>query len=161
MVIKVIGAFFTIFTFGVILEIPKKYLWCAGVVGMVGWYVYLLSEAAGTGAIFASFLSAVSISVVSHIFARVFKAPVTVFLIPGILPTVPGAGMYRIVYYIIEGDRAMSSYYFSTTLQIAGVIAMAVFVVDGFFALFQKGWKQNSLKYRKKEKMQESIEKNS
>ena len=60
---------------------------------------------------------------------------------------ISGAGMYRIVYYIIQGDRAMSSYYLTNTLELAGVIAIAIFIMDTLFRLFQKGWKQNSLKY--------------
>lgn len=161
MMIEVIGAFIAIFAFAVLQETPKKYLWCAGMVGAVGWLAYLISEAAGADTILATFVSALSIALVSHIFARIFKAPVTVFLIAGILPTVPGAGMYRIVYYVLAEDRAMSSYYLVTTLELAGVIAIAIFIVDAVFRLFQKGWKQNSLKYRKKEKLQESIEENS
>lgn len=149
MIVKVIGAFIAISAFAVALETPKKYLWCAGTVGAVGWFVYLIVETWGADAIISSFVSASAIALLSHIFARTFKAPVTLFLIPGILPTVPGAGMYRVVYYILADDRAMSSYYLATTLEIAGVIALALFIVDGFFRLFQKGWKQNSLKYRK------------
>ena len=75
------------------------------------------------------------ISLLAHIFARIFKAPVTVFLIAGILPTVPGAGMYRAVYYIIADDRARSSYYLIQTLEIAGVIALAIFIVDAVFRI--------------------------
>lgn len=125
----------------------KKYLGCAGIVGAVGWLAYLLSEHAGADTVLATFISAMTITLISHTFARIFKAPVTVFLIAGILPTVPGAGMYRIVYYIIQGDRAMSSYYLTNTLELAGVIAIAIFIMDTLFRLFQKGWKQNSLKY--------------
>lgn len=161
MIIEVIGAFLAIFAFAVVQEIPKKYLWCAGVVGAVGWLSYLIVEAMGQGAIASTFASVFSIAMLSHIFARSLKAPVTVFLVPGILPTVPGAGMYRIVYYILQGDRAMSGYYLATTLELAGTIAVAIFVVDALFQMFQKGWKQNSLKYRKKENLQESIEENS
>ena len=83
----------------------------------------------------ACFLSALVISLLAHIFARIFKAPVTVFLIAGILPTVPGAGMYRAVYYIIADDRARSSYYLIQTLEIAGVIALAIFIVDAVFRI--------------------------
>ena len=161
MMIQVIGSFIAIAAFAIALETPKKYLWCAGIVGMVGWFSYLVSEAAGADVVMSTFVSVVSIALISHIFARSFKAPVTLFLVPGILPTVPGAGMYRIVYYILADDRAMSGYYLATTLEIAGAIAMAIFIVDGFFRMFQKGWKQNSMKYRKKENLQESIEKNS
>lgn len=150
MIFKVIGAFFAILAFGIVQEIPKKHLWCAGIVGAVGWLAYLLSEASGKSVIVSTFLSVFCISLISHVFARIFKAPVTVFLVPGILPTVPGAGMYRIVYYVLEGDRAMSGYYLTTTLETAGAIAIAIFLVDALFQMFQKGWKQNSLKYYRK-----------
>lgn len=150
MLVKVIGAFIAIFAFAVLVEIPRKYLWCAGTVGAIGWFVYVLAGTCGAGEIFATFLSAAVIAFVSHIFARIFKVPVTVFLIAGILPTVPGAGMYRIVYYLIQKDTQMGGYYFVTTLELAGVIAIALFIVDAVFHMFQKGWKQNSLRYQEK-----------
>lgn len=150
MAIKVLGAFIAIYSFAILLESPKKYLWCSGVVAAVGWLVYVFSGDNGLGEVFATFLSAASIALLSHIFARIFKTPVTVFLIAGILPTVPGAGMYRIVYYMIQKDTQMSSYYFISTLELAGSIAMALFIVDGMFRVFQKGWKQNSLRYAEK-----------
>ena len=84
MVVKVIGAFIAIAAFAVLLETPKHYLKYAGVVGAIGWFVFLLSEKMGTSEVFATFLSAMAIAIVSHIFARLFKAPVTVFLIAGI-----------------------------------------------------------------------------
>lgn len=152
MIMKVIGAFLAIYAFGVILETPKKYLWCAGVVGAVGWFVYLLSQNLGMNDVMATFLSATAISIVSHIFARTFRAPVTVFLVAGILPTVPGAGMYRIASSFIAGDSAMAAQNLIITLEIAGAIAIGIFLVDGFFRLFQQGWKQNSMRYEKNNK---------
>ena len=58
-----------------------------------------------------------------------------VILIAGILPTVPGAGMYRTVYYILLNNRANASYYLIQTLEIAGVIALAIFIVDALFRI--------------------------
>lgn len=99
----------------------------------------------------ASLYSAVAAAVVSHIFARVYKTPVTLFLIAGVLPTVPGNGMYQTVHYLIDGNEAMSEFYLIQTLEIAGVISLAIFVVDTFFQAFQKSeWKQNSMKYVRK-----------
>ena len=43
--------------------------------------------------------------------------------------------MYRAVYYIIADDRARSSYYLIQTLEIAGVIALAIFIVDAVFRI--------------------------
>lgn len=151
MIIKVIGAFIAIAAFATILETPKHYLVYAGITGAVGWFVYLVCQKAGTGEILATFFSAVVVSVVSHIFARVFKAPVTIFLVAGILPTVPGAGMYRIAYSVISGNGDMAAHYLMLTLELAGVIAMGIFIVDAIFRVFQKDFKQNSLRYKKNE----------
>jgi len=93
----------------------------------------------GVDTVPACFLSALVISLMAHLFARIFKAPVTVFLIAGILPTVPGAGMYRAVYYMIADDRAQSSFYLMQTLEIAGVIALAIFIVDAVFRIRIRG----------------------
>ena len=87
----------------------------------------------GVDVVTASFFSALAIAFIAHLFARVFKAPVTVFLTAGILPTVPGAGMYRIAYSIIANDRAGCAYYLLQTLEIAGMIALANFIVDAIF----------------------------
>jgi len=151
MIMKVLGAFLAIYAFAVVLETPKKYLWCAGTVSAVGWFVYLLSQQFGMDDVMATFLSATAISIVSHVFARVFRAPVTVFLVAGILPTVPGAGMYRIAASFIAGDSGMAAQNLIVTLELAGVIAMGIFLVDAVFRLFQHGWKQNSMRYEKNE----------
>ena len=151
MVIKVVGAFIAIYAFAIILETPKKYLWCAGTVSAVGWFVYLLSQNLGINDVMATFLSATSIAVVSHTYARVFRAPVTVFLVAGILPTVPGAGMYRSAASFIAGDSGMAAQHLINTLGLAGAIALGIFLVDGIFRLFQHGWKQNSMRYEKNE----------
>ena len=147
---KVIGAFIAIFMFAIMLETPRKYIIYAGFVGAIGWLVYLMVMEERPNEILATFLSALAIAFVSQIFARVFKIPVTVFLVAGILPTVPGAGMYRIVYYFIQNDMNMAAYYLALTLELAGAIAIGIFLVDAIFRMFQKGWKQNSLRYQEK-----------
>ena len=117
------------------LETPKKYIVFAGIVGAVGRFVFLFAGKMGASEVFATFLSALTIAFISHVFARVFKTPVTGFLIAGILPTVPGAGMYHIGYYLFQRDMDMMAYYITSVLQIAGVIAAAIFIVDGIFRL--------------------------
>lgn len=76
------------------------------------------------------------VALLSHILARLKKAPVTVFLVSGILPAVPGAAIYRCVYYLIQDEMGLSMSYLVETLQIAGAIAMAIFIMDSLFRLF-------------------------
>ncbi|MBU3877960.1 threonine/serine exporter family protein [Faecalicatena sp. AGMB00832] len=132
-VLGVLGCFAAVSAFAIILETPRKYVLHDGIVGGIGGFVYLLSIQMGQDVVMASFLSALAIALMSHTFARIFKAPVTIFLIAGILPTVPGAGMYRIVYYLIANDSERSSYYLVQTLEVAGVIALAIFIMDSIF----------------------------
>lgn len=141
-----VGCFVAIACFAVIMECPRRYIALAGITGAVGGGIYLLSVDCGLDVVMASFLSAFSITLMSHVFARVFRAPVTIFLIPGILPTVPGAGMYRIVYYMMAGERGMCSYYFVQTLEIAGVIALAIFLVGTIFNMVERYFLKNRKK---------------
>ena len=94
----------------------------------------------------AAFASTLVVACISHVFARLFKAPVTVFLVAGILPAVPGASIYRCVFYVIRSGSSLATFYFVETLQIAGAIAIAIFIMDSIFRLIQdneKRWKKS------------------
>ena len=85
----------------------------------------------------AAFFASLAVAILSQVFARIQKTPVTVFLVAGILPTVPGAAIYRSVYYFIRNNSNQCTYYLLQTLQIAGAIAMAIFITDSLFRMFQ------------------------
>ena len=86
----------------------------------------------------------------AHNFARVFKAPVTVFLIPGILIIVPGGGLYRAAYQLFLGTWGMAKTYLMEALQIAGMIALAIFIVDSFFTIVSKKFPKEKNKEEEK-----------
>ena len=136
--IQVIGSFIAVVSMAITIGVPKKFLGHAGLVGAVGWLAYLLLGAAGCSTIASMFLAALVVALISHSFARLMKTPVTLFLIAGILPLVPGVGMYRIVYNLIKNDNSLAGYYFSETMQIAGMSALAIFIMDTVFRFFQK-----------------------
>ena len=154
-----IGALVAVMGFGIVLKVPRRFLLWAGIDGAVGWFIYLIVEQT-TGSMLAStFLGAVGIAVGAHICARIFKTPVTIFMIPANLTIVPGAGMYRIVYYILRSEHEMSSYYFQQTILAAGLIAVAIFIVNSILEkvfstgkMVQKSISgKNALKTKKKE----------
>ena len=137
MLIQVAAAFFAILMFSIVMEAPRKYLVHCGLVGAAGWFVYLIGREL-FGVMIANFLGAVAISLISHIFARVLKAPVTVFLVPGFLTLVPGSSLYRAVYHFFMGSESVGGSYLIRTIQIAGLIALGIFVVDSVFAIIRK-----------------------
>lgn len=132
---QVLGAFLAVLGFSAVMEVPKKLLLHTSLIGGFGWLIYLLIYNAGSTPAVASFWSAVVISLLSHISARVLKAPVTVFLIGGILPLVPGAGMYRTAYSMMMETSKEVYYNLQETLMIAGAIAVAIFITDSVFRL--------------------------
>lgn len=138
MLIQVIGSFIAVVSFAIIIGVPRKFLGYAGFVGAVGWLVYLLLLKAELSPVAVMFYAALVVSLISHSFARLMKTPVTLFLIAGILPLVPGVGMYRIVYNLITNNNSLAGYYFNQTMQLAGMIALAIFIMDTVFRLFQK-----------------------
>lgn len=144
MVIRTAAAFLAVVFFGLLLELPKRYLFHAGLVGGAAWLVYLFVEDWTASKILAALISTLAVAVISHIFARMLKAPVTVFLVAGILPAVPGASIYRSVYYVIQDERVWANYYLMETLQIAGAMAMAVFITDSVFRLIQERERRRS-----------------
>ncbi len=137
MIIRVLGSIIGIIGFSVISGVPKKFLIHCSITGAAGWFVYLVSKAINNNEVFSMFLAALAVSLLSHIFARVLKAPVTIFLIPGILPLVPGIGMVRSVYYNINHNSIMTGYNLSLTIQTAGAIAMAILIMDTCFRMYR------------------------
>jgi uncharacterized membrane protein YjjB (DUF3815 family) len=149
MIFQIIGAFVAIIAFAVYVEAPKKYLVFCGIIGAIGWLVYLVAIQRFE-ILSSNFLSALMIAFISHLFARAFKAPVTVFLISGIMTLVPGAGMYRAVSQILLGNRSLAMEYLQQTIQIAGVIALAIFIMDAVFRVLRiQKWKEQIPKPKK------------
>ncbi|WP_455714336.1 threonine/serine exporter family protein [Anaerosporobacter sp.] len=144
MILQVIGSFLGVVGMSIVIGVPKKLILYSGAVGAIGWWVYLLIEVKYPSVVtMQAFAATMVVALISHVFARVLKAPGTVFLIPGIMPMVPGAGMYRTAYYSLKGNGELASYYLSQTVQIAGVIALAIFIMDSVFKIIQlkKQWK--------------------
>lgn len=139
-VIQIIGAFLAVVTIAVLNGVPVKYLVYSGTVGAAGWAVYLLMRFVQLPEAMAMFIATVIVAIVSHVYARVLKAPVTLFLVCGILPLVPGVAMYRVVYYLLISDNVTAGHYAITTASVTGAIALAVFFVDTVFKLKKPGF---------------------
>lgn len=137
MISQIIGAFLAVTAAAVILESPKKHIVTAAIVGAVGWAVYLLCIDA-LGSVTATYISGLVISTQSHIFSRMFKVPVTIFFLPGFFPLVPGSGMYLTVYEFIQGNNNLAQGHLQNTIQIAGMIALAIFTVDTIFKVIKR-----------------------
>jgi len=135
MIIQLLGAFFAVASLSVLFGVPKKYIFYSALTGTVGQMIYFLVLSASKSALFGVFAGAVVVTFIAHIMARLSKTPVTVFLIPGIIPTVPGLDMYRAVYNIIIGQNHFAQLHLIQALKLAGMIALGIFIIDALFGL--------------------------
>lgn len=128
-VIQTIAAFFVTVFFSTMFNNSKKHLFYNGLVGAFGWLAYLMVLESYESVVVASFVASLIVSVSSMILSVKRKAPITVFQIPGIIPLVPGMGMYNTLYAVISNDYDDAIVHLFLTLQIAGAIAMGMMLV--------------------------------
>ncbi len=139
MLLQIVSAFIATAAFSILFFLPKKYIIHSGMTGSFGWFIYLIGLELFDDKVLSTVAATMLVALVSHVLARLYKTPVTMFLIPGVIPFVPGAGMYQIVTGIVEGDVEHTANYFFETLQIAGAIALGIFIIDTLFRRRGKG----------------------
>lgn len=122
-------AFVSTIAFAIIFHTPRReYLFC-GITGGLGWLVYLICMHLNSGVVAASFFATVALTWASRSFAFWRKTPVTVFLITGIFPLVPGAGIYYTGYHFFMSDNSQALVKGLETIKIAIAIALGIGIV--------------------------------
>ncbi len=112
--------------FAVVFSAPKKDLIFCGISGGLGWIFYLLTSSLGGGPTLGNVIGSLILTIFSRALAVARKKPVTLYLITGILPLVPGAGIYYTSYYLIMNDMTSFSSYGLSTIKTAGAIVMGI-----------------------------------
>lgn len=126
-------------SFAILFTAPKKEILFCGLTGAVGWIVYYILTHNGIHLVLASAIATFCLTVLGRLFSVFRKTPVTVYLLAGIFPLVPGAGIYYTAYYLFVGNTEMSGFKGLETLEVAG--AMVFGIIFGFGipqALFHK-----------------------
>lgn len=107
---------------------PRQYLAC-GLTGAAGWVVYTLMMQAQDSVVVASLVAVLPLTALARLFSTRRKAPITLFLLCGIFPLVPGAGIYYTAYYFIMGDAAAAGFKGAETVKVAGALALGMVAV--------------------------------
>lgn len=113
-------------SFAVLFTAPKKEVVYCGLTGAVAWTVYYALTQRGFHIVLASLIATFCLTILARCLAVVRKKPVTVYLLPGIFPLVPGAGIYYTAYYLFIGNTEMSGFKGLETLEIAGAIVFGI-----------------------------------
>ena len=143
--VQTLAAFIGTTAFAVLFGVPRKQYVAAGIVGALGWLLYLiLFRHAGMSAAIATLISTIFIGILSRIFAVVEKCPAAVFLLCGIFPLVPGAGVFWCTYYLISSQFDLSSTAGFTAAKIAIAIVLGIILAMELPQRFFSGRKRLS-----------------
>ena len=138
-ILEFIMAFGATFSFAFLFCVPTKELLFSGLSGALGWIVYYGIVHQDLSPVLASLVATFILTVFSRTTAVIRRTPATVYLLCGIFPLVPGAGIYYTAYYLITGDNARFTSKGLETFEIA--LAIVFGIIFGFAipeALFHK-----------------------
>ena len=114
--------------FGILFNIPRRQLAYASITGALGWIIYSQLFGKFDSPVMAAFAGALSVGMISEILARKRKMPATVFIIPGLIPLVPGYGLYYSMLKIIDADYSAATEIGVETILVAIAISSAIIV---------------------------------
>ena len=101
--------------------------------GLFCWAVYLTGAQYVEGIFLPSFIASAFAATYAEVLARKLKAPATLFLIPAVVPLVPGSGLYYTISYAVQGDLEVSAGYGTQTLQFVLGIACGMCIIWALF----------------------------
>jgi len=127
--------------FGVIFNIRGKNLFFSALIGGVSWFTYLLCVKHNTSLMFSYFAPSVVLTLCSEILARFLKTPVTSILISGLIPLVPGSGIYYTMFYMLEKDMEKAVFKGVETMFAAGALSFGIVVVSSLVRILKTGQK--------------------
>jgi len=75
------------------------------------------------------FLAMTAISVYAEIFARIEKTPTTTFLVPSVIPLIPGSALYYTMNYALNEQWTLFAQKAFYTLELAMALALGIIAV--------------------------------
>ena len=147
-VVQLVAAYLGTMSFAVLFGVPRRYYIDAGICGTLGWLLYLiLTRYSAFSPVETMFTATALVTMVALSQSTARKCPITVFLICGIFPLVPGAGIFWTSYNIVSNQL-------SDALQTGfGALKATVAIAFGILAVMEingKGRKRQWINKRKK-----------
>ncbi|MGL5749422.1 MAG: threonine/serine exporter family protein [Paraclostridium sp.] len=99
--------------------------------GLISWITYVIFMNLTQNIFIATLISAIVVGIYSEIKARILRCPANMFLIPSIVPLLPGGSFYHMMYGVINTDfQGFKEKGFETMMIVLGI---SIGVVVGFF----------------------------
>lgn len=116
--------------FGIVYKVKNKRLPVVAAGGGIGWFLYSIIFCRWESILVSNMAASVFATLYSEVMARKLKAPVVVFLLPCLIPLVPGGGLYYTMSYAVLKEMQQCYMYLSNTAEAAIGIAAGVIVAS-------------------------------
>lgn len=94
------------------------------------WSVYLISFSYEHDVFLSNAIAAASTTIYAEIFAKIHKAPATIFLLPSVVPLAPGGSLYYTMSGLVNNNSAMFRKYGNLTIKTACGIAIGIIIAS-------------------------------
>ncbi|MBP1991794.1 threonine/serine exporter family protein [Paenibacillus eucommiae] len=112
--------------FAILFNVPKGTLLQCGFVGMLGWGLYISFLKVPVDPILATMIASCFVAVTSQIFAKIYKTPIIVFSVSGIIPLVPGGLAYNAMRQVVENHYDQAVQLAAKAFMLSGAIAIGL-----------------------------------
>lgn len=123
---QLITSFISTAAFGILFNVPRKTLIKCGLVGMLGWLMYILLANNGVNIVMATLVASFFVAVISQVFAKRFRSPVIIYSVSGIIPLVPGGMAYDAMRHFVENDYSSAINLAAKSTMLSGAIALGL-----------------------------------
>ncbi|MGN0522111.1 MAG: threonine/serine exporter family protein [Eubacterium sp.] len=137
--------------FSIYFRVSEKNVIASTLGGAMGWAIYLIIYHFSQQLFISNFVAAFAVFIYAQIMARVIKSPANIFLIPGIIPLLPGNTLYYTMRGIVDSNADLFIQKGSQTIIIAFGIAAGI-VVGAVILMYITKIFKNKKKVKKEDK---------
>ena len=120
------------------LYLMRPKVTCSLWAGAVAWTIYQFTVGMDLGKVGASFLGSLILGLMSHTMSRRYKRPVIIFIVPGIIPLVPGGAAYEATRYLVSNNYTYAVNTFLEVTLISGAIAFGILVSEIIYYIYTR-----------------------
>lgn len=123
---QLLMSFISTAAFAILFNVPKGTLLQCGFVGMFGWVLYISLLKVPVDPILATLIASFFVAVTSQLFAKIYRTPIIVFSVSGIIPLVPGELAYDAMRNVVENQYDLAVQLAAKAFMLSGAIAIGL-----------------------------------
>lgn len=129
MILDLIYSFMATLFFALIMNAPRKSLIFSSIIAALGYFIYSVCVSYNQK-LMGFFLGTLIVALLGELCARKIKMPATIFIFPGIVPIVPGLGLYHMMLDFVQNNINKALLTGVETLSHIGAMAIAIALVS-------------------------------